>query len=259
MNPRDVPVRFSRLKKMALSPMHYQHALEERPDTDTFRKGRAVHTMVLGVGDPVVTYPGRRAGKAWEHFETEHKAAGHDILSRADHEKAQRMADAVMRHRTARDLLTKGTVKERQINWAIAGRACSSRIDAYARDYVAELKTSVSAEPFMFTRQATRLYYHGQLAWYQDALACCEPSAPPRDGAFIVAVEGSAPYPVTVLELTPFTLAQGRKLARLWFERLLVCEDSNQWPPYAQDIVKWDLPEDDGEFTLTIGGEEVGA
>lgn len=57
-------VRFSRLKWMARSPLHYRHA--SVTETAATRGGTLVHAMLLG-GD-VIRYDGERSGSAWAHF-----------------------------------------------------------------------------------------------------------------------------------------------------------------------------------------------
>jgi hypothetical protein len=53
-------------------------------------------------------------------------------------------------------------------------------------------------------------------------------------------------------------LERGARLCRLWFEQLLVCEESGVWPGYSEAIVDWNDTEGDG-VPLLIDGEEVAA
>lgn len=117
-------------------------------------------------------------------------------------------------------------------------------------DWIADLKTSSSTEPALFMKQCLRLGYHAQLAAYLDAAA---QNGHSRQRAFIIGVETSPPYAVTVLHVTPRTLEQGRKLNRLWMERLLACEQANEWPSYAQDVLDLDVGDD---FHLIVDGDE---
>ena len=95
--------------------------------------------------------------------------------------------------------------------------------------------------------------YHGQMNFYSHAIR-------DRFGAFpkeslVVAVEPIKPFAITVLRLTPNALNQGEKIWRSWFEKLMVCEQSNCWPAYTDAIVNLDVPEND-DVKLTIDGEE---
>lgn len=247
MKPRDVPVRFSRLKHMAQSPAHYLASLEDRRDTGPMLFGRACHSAVLGGSFAV--YDGERRGKAWESFKAEHD--GEDIITATEHDRVRRVADAVAAHPLAARLLTGD--RELPIAWERQGRACSSRLDCLGASWVADLKTSNTSEPNRFGRMAIRMGYHAQLAWYQDAARFIGRAAP---DAFLVAVETSAPYAVTVMQLTSRALEEGRKLCRIWFERLLTCEEVDVWPGYCESAVDLDVPE---ELDLLIDGEEVAA
>ncbi len=62
------------------------------------------------------------------------------------------------------------------------------------------------------------------------------------DELYIIGVESSAPYPVTVLKLTDDMIELGRKTYRLWLEKLRVCLDSDVWPGYTRTIVDFAAP-----------------
>ena len=241
---------------MARSPAHYLHSLQATGDKPEYQRGRALHSLVLG-GDTVIAYEGVRHGKKWETFKGL-QGDGKEILTAAEYHKTRAMAAAVRAHPIARKLL-ESSRHEVQVEWSLLGRACSSRIDMIGPDFIGELKTCQSAEPERFLRQAQWYDYHAQIAWYQNAAHFNgrEGNAGPVfPRGIIIAVESAPPYPVTVVELTPHTLEQGHKTCRLWLERLLACEASNEWPGYVQDVVKWDIPVDDG-MTYTIDGEDV--
>lgn len=224
-------VRFSLLKYIARSPAHYLHALtSERPDTAAMRLGRLVHTRVLG-GDAVAVYDGERRGKAWLEYATANE--GREIVTIKEYDAAAPIADAVLRNADARELII-DAAHETQVSWSSAGRACTGRLDVLGDTYVADLKTTNDASPAGFARQAYRMGYHAQLAWYCDGAK--------RPDAYLIAVESSAPYPVTVMQITPAMLDEGRRQYRTWFELLRNCEDSNQWPEYAQTVVPLDVP-----------------
>ena len=112
-----------------------------------------------------------------------------------------------------------------------------------------ELKTARTANPDWFRRDALRMAYHAQLAWYADGLRAARLADVHH--AFVVAVESAPPFPVVVFELTPEALEHGRKLCRLWLEQLLVCEQSDHWPGYAQSVVPLDVDIDLDDLILS--------
>jgi hypothetical protein len=251
IDPRSLPVRFTRLKAMGRSPIHYWQACQDADvDKPAYLFGRAVHSFVLG-GEEVLCYRARRAGKAWEAFELEHRGA--EILSVAEYDRARRTADAVLSDEHATSVINWG-LHEVQVEWTNCGRACSSRIDVMGHDFIVDLKTTRNAQPEWFMREALKMNYHAQIAWYQDAANFKTKRQFPI--GYIVSVESTPPYPVVVMKISERALEQGQRICRLWLERLLACESANEWPGYVQHIVELDIPDDTDE-TLIIEGEEV--
>lgn len=251
--PQDFQVRFSNLKCMAKSPAHYLAALTGRDDSPSMRKGRALHSYLLGDSDAVLVYPGRRAGKKWEAFAEEN--CGREILIDSEIRDVDGMRESLIYNRDAM-LLLKGQ-RERDIRWLLGGRACGGRPDVIGESFVTELKTCRTAQPDRFVRQALWMHYHAQLAWYRQGVRLSGLGKP--QSAYVVAVESSRPYPVTVFELTQRALEQGERLCRLWFEELRGCEENDVWPGYTHGPVFFDVPDDDdGDgFTVRIDGEEL--
>lgn len=238
------PVRFSNLKAMGTSAAHYLERV-----TGPGTRGRALtvgtltHSIVLGGPEPIV-YPGKvRNGKAWDAFKAECAELHPDspIVLQSEYDAARRSADAVFNHRDAMSVLA-GRHEVELPTWTYAGRRCGGRVDVIADSHVSELKTSVTAEPWRFGRMAIRMAYHAQLDWY---LYGNRSNGGTAKDAFVVVVESTRPHPVTVMPVTPRCLEAGRKLWVMWMERLLACESANEWPPYAQNRVELDLPEEE--------------
>lgn len=242
-DPREVAVSFSRLKKIARSPAHYLADLRATPaDNASKRFGRLVHKVTLG-GDYAV-WEGERRGNAWKDFAKLND--GTEICTASELVEAKRIATALDRHPLAAPLLI--GAKEQLIEWELRGRKCKSVLDVIGNGFIADLKTTTDARPDWMIRQAFRMGYHAQMAWYQRAAASF------GGEVYLIAVETTDPYPVTVLRVTPRSLAEGDKMCRLWFEQLMNCEESNQWPEYSQSIVDMDPP---GDFSLLVDGEEI--
>ncbi len=245
MDPRSQPVHFSSLKAMGSSPAHYLHRISTRfVPSKPMRIGTLVHHGVLGIahdddGAPIAFYEGERRGKAWLDFKAANDGA--EIFTTNEVEEAQPIVEAVLADPVARQFC-KGE-HERHIAWKLGGRDWSSRLDIIGKTeagpFIADLKTSTTSNPREFMRQAFKMGYHAQLAAYQDAARAIGIDAV---DAYLVAVETKAPYPVTVFRMTQRILEEGRRTYRAWFERLMVCEASDDWPGYALSCVEFDIP-----------------
>lgn len=268
LDPRSIAVRFSRLKKMAQSPAHYFAALlDDTDDTLAMRLGRGVHALVLG-DRPVKLWdkPAKngkggkapRQGEQWDEFLAECRAEHPDpeILNATEMDEAKRMADAILNHAFAHQLIkTEGAIIEQTIEWSLNDRACSSRPDVrHGSSVLVDVKTARSSEPRKFSRDAQWQGYHAQFSFYNEAIFATEGKRP--DENYVIAVEKKRPHVVTILDVPKRTLDEGEKFWRLWWERLAVCEQTNVWPGYTQTIETFDVV-DDGEFTLTVGGEDI--
>lgn len=249
VDPRELAVRFSRLKLMALSPAHYLEAAQR--ETYSKERGSALHSLVLG-GKRVLAYPGKvRRGKEFDAFVAANTNA--QILTKSDYARAEGMAASVRRHKRAMQVLA--GQHEVELDWKFLGRDCQSHIDVIGGggEWVCELKSAVSSQPDRFAWHAKKFAYNAQLAFYWEAVLQSGLGVP-RD-AFVVAVESAPPYVVTVMRLTGQALDLGRRSFRLWMERLLGCEAANEYPGYAQDIVPLDIPDDDAP--LVFGSAEL--
>lgn len=235
------PVRFSHLKEFAKSPAHYRSAIDNDSIGISDRSvhfsrsiaiGSIVHSLVLG-GPEAVPYTGKvRRGKQWDDFKKENEGAL--ICTPTELETARTMSDAIRGNPQAQDLLA-GSRYEFEVNWSYLGRACQSHIDILGDTHVTEIKTCRSARPEDFQWAALRFHYLAQLAFYREAVRGFCNRHSPRD-CFIIAVENTRPFAVTVMRLSNASIEKGAQQIRAWFEKLLVCEETNCWPAYTQTI-----------------------
>lgn len=255
VDPRGVPARFFHLKAMAQSPAHCFDAFQSTRAWDSLatRIGSGTHAMLFN--KPVVMWTGKvRNGKVWDKFRADN--AGSTILTRKEWARAEAIAGAIRRHSEASELLFgTGTVHEQTIEWEQCGRKRRSTPDVRAPHYVVELKTTRCAQRDRFVRDGLFRAYNAQVA---DQLLAVEAHTGKRPSkGYVVAVETTSPYPVTVLEMTPRALERGEQLCRMWLERLLVSEAANYWPAYSECIESFDVPDDDIE--LAFGDDEEAA
>ncbi len=241
-------LRFTRLKLIAKSPAHYAWSLtEDMEETLSMRLGSGCHAIAFGT--PFVVFTGKkRAGKEWEAFEIEH--AGKLILNATEHRKAQAMADALRRDPVASSLLfAPGTIHEQLIEWDWNGRPCRSTPDARRPGVVIDLKSCRDASPRKLRYQARDLSYHAQVGFYSKAVeTICEPV---RE-RYLVAIESTEPFPVTVLHVGQADIDEGLRLCDRWRAQLEACEASDRWPAYASGVLPFSVAdeteEDDGFF-----------
>jgi hypothetical protein len=246
----DGRIHFSRLKLMSRSPAHY-HA-NVRKFSPSFALGRATHSYILEDESKLVVYEGRRYdGMKYPKSDGPVKAyldwkatvpSGVQIVSSAEMWDVRGMRMAIDRHPTARGLLT--GFREEYIQWESAdGHPCAGTPDVWRiRDGqldVTELKTDDCVEPGSFRSAALRYSYHAQLCWYATGIMLRSLDPPPRLGKLsIVAVESSAPYCVTVVELDENDIAEGNALWRGWLARLAQCEALGEWPGYTSETIR---------------------
>lgn len=236
------PVRFSRLKLIGRSPQHYLGMTVRQ--TQSIERGTATHSLLLG-GKRIIGYPGKvRRGKDWEQFKEFNYDA--EILTMKDYDRANRMAESVMRNAQAMSVL-KGS-REVELGWKIGDRQCGGRVDVIGSTYSTELKTGVTSDPRRFMWMALRMGYPAQVAWYRNGIKLA--GLGEKKDAFVVMVEQEAPHVVTTFQVTPRALEQGERQWRGWFEMLMNCERSNAWPGYSEAMVPLDVPEDDVELTF---------
>lgn len=246
-------VHWSKLKLMAKSPAHYRHALlEKEEDTDAKLLGRVTH---LAIFEPerflsdVVVWEDRRAGKAWERFEAEHKAAGREVITQKQYDCARSVATAVRADKIAAPFVS-GGISELTVLWTHVvpplGGDPGYSIDMKSRlDFVADVgalvdvKTCDDASPEGFGKTAWGYRYDAQAALYQDAYFAATGRLLPY---VIVAVEKSAPHVVNVAHVAKEQLARGRRDYRSYLDRLALCQRTNSWPGYGTEPGVLQLP-----------------
>lgn len=237
--PWQMPVRFSRLKLMGKSAKIYRASFDRpQPDSAGMRAGRLIHAVALGGN--VAVFCGKRNTNAFREFEIEHQ--GSEIALESEYEEAIEVKAALDAHPEARRLLTGH--REYEIAWTDDGRACGARLDVLGEEpngagFVSDLKTTACAEPEWFMRNAERMAYHAQLAWYRRGASIALKR--PVQNAYIVAIEPRYPYEIVTFPLSLATLDYGERQWRKWWEHLMVCEQSNIWPGYSEAPREWNV------------------
>lgn len=159
------------------------------------------------------------------------------------------MREAILAHPVAREAFTAGAA-EQSIFWQDAefGVWRKTRPDylpAHSR-YIVDIKTSTSANPRSFARQAYNLRYFQQASWYMDAVEAVRGERPKRF-AFIV-IDKNPPHLVSVCWLDGEALEWGRIENHYALDIFTRCMESGNWPGYLAD----DRTETGGSFTISL-------
>jgi hypothetical protein len=247
--PAPEYAHFSNIKNFALSPAHYIASLTPKKSTRSMAIGTLAHSIALG-GDFVV-WPGTRRDKGYKAFAESYD--GETIVTESEHIQATRIVTSIRTNQDACEALEGD--REKEFSWyVLGGRKAAGRPDVVNLDasHLTDLKTTKFSKPEWFSNEALRRRYHAQLAWYIDGVL--DATGKEIKTAKLVAVESAAPFAVTVFQVTPRALDDGRKQIRLWLERLQQCEIANTWPAYVQSVVELDTPE---EFAIDFddGGD----
>lgn len=207
--------------------------------------GKLAHRLVLGEGSPIqVIDADNWLTKAAKEQRDEAYASGAVPVLRSEHDAACQMRDSVMAHPAAGGIFAEGTAE-------LSGYWRDEPTDVGLRfrpdwmttvggvPWCVDLKTTVSANPDDFARSIAKFGYHAQAAWYLRGLK----EGYGIDARFIfVAVEKSAPYPVSVIELDYEAIVEGERMNRAAIDLYAQCVKTDTWPAYDDGITLINLP-----------------
>lgn len=244
----------SAFKQFLISPAHYKYYKENQHTTKeshAFKIGRALHTAVLEPGQYYRRYavtPDKidrryKDGKeAWANFEL--ASFGKTILaskatkeSRGDlaHDQVMAMRESIITHGACNKLLTTGK-SEQAFFWTDerTGIKCKGLLDhlyptGSNEVLLIDLKTTRSAAPLDFARDAKKYGIPLQMAWYARGLRAngLEPT-----GFVIIAVEKVPPYICQPYEIPGEAVEAADREITEHLYRFAECEARGHWPGY---------------------------
>lgn len=212
--------------------------------------GNAAHKLVLGNGPALqlVDYE-RWDTKAAKAEVAEAREAGAIPLKRAEYDQVHDMADALRRHPVASLLFDpeRGT-PEQSLFWRDdrTGVMRRARLDwlpnpRSGRLIIPDYKTCRSANPEKLAKDIDEYGYHQQDDWYRAA--CRALGIAGDDAAFVfVCQEKTAPYVITVIEVTATARRIGAARNRRALETFAQCTAAGYWQGYSDDIEPVALP-----------------
>lgn len=213
--------------------------------TSAMEFGSAAHARILGRGQEVEVIDGNRNTKAVKEAIAEAESAGKLVLKSEDNEKIDAMAEAILAHETAAELLTAGAGLPELSMFtrdAQTGRWCRGRIDFLASsEMIVDYKTTASAHPRDFERHAWFYGYHIQAAHYLR-MACQLGLAAPDAAYVLIAQEKTPPFSVATYQLDDDLLVYGDELVGTAIRKWDRCLATGNWPGYAEALLPLGTP-----------------
>lgn len=242
----------SAAKEILKTPAHYKHVYLDghREKKKAWDIGTAVHSKVLGVGADTVTCPpellasnGAMSTKAAKEWRAEQEAAGLIVVSAAEQQQVNAMAESVLTHDLARGWFELPGHSEASMfaTDPETGLRLRCRFDRLPDDPRAaiDLKTTLDASPEGFKKRAHDLRYHVSRAHY---LHTADLAGHPRQEMVFVAVENKAPYLVAVYQFDREQVERGEREARRARELLKRCQELGEWPGYSPNLEFLEAP-----------------
>jgi PDDEXK-like domain of unknown function (DUF3799) len=229
----------TRLKEIRRSPLHYQHALTNKRESDALTLGIATHVAVLEperFTQDFAVWTNRtdagamspRRGKVWDEFSALN--ARRTIITLDEATLANDIAKAVRFDTTANRYLGTGD-PEVSLRWDIDGRDCKGRVDWLTHidghAVLVGLKTTRDCRLFAFGSQAAKLDYALQWAFYRDGYEAIRGEVP---RVIEVVVESAPPHAVATYVIPDDIVLQGRDNYLELMKILRDCEASDEWP-----------------------------
>lgn len=213
---------------------------------EAFDFGRAAHTRVLGVGDPVVVIDADdwRSARARAQRDEAYEA-GHTPILAKDDAVIEAMAAKLREHPIASALLDPDSGKpEQAIVWRDpeTGVWCRALVDFLRRPvpgsrYLCpDYKTAAKVDPESIQKALWEYGYYGAAAWYSEAVQAVGLTDEPPAFLLIFQMK-TAPYLVVVAQVDPDSVGWGHARNRYARDLYRRCVETDTWPGYADDQV----------------------
>jgi len=211
-----------------------------------FELGTAAHKLVLGDGPELVKVDAPLWNtNAIKAEVAAIRAAGAVPLKAAEYQQVHDMADAILRHPEAAELLNPDHGDaEQSIYWTDpnTGITRRARIDWLRRDgQPIDYKTTQSADLDAISKTVYDHGYHQQADWYLNGLDALGITAADTEFTFIFQ-EKQAPYLVSVICLDDTAMRVGRLLNQAAIQLYANCREADHWPGYSDGIEYVGLP-----------------
>ncbi len=221
------------------SPEYFQYMLNNsQPSSPAMRFGSAFHMYVLQpdefdkhyVVTPNIDKRTKQGKQDFEAFTNKHMFK--TVLSKEDHDTIQEITSKLFQDDDAVQLLSNGE-KEHIVVWHNEeyNVNCKGMLDVYNKEsnIIVDLKTTKDTSYYGFANSVKKFNYHKQAAFYMDAVKANE--------YYIVAVEKTKPYSISIVQLGDDLIDRGRELYNRDLEIYKYCLENNYWPGRGFDYL----------------------
>jgi hypothetical protein len=252
-------VSYSALKRFRETPMSYIDYLTSprTPDTEATLLGKVVDILVTEPAkfeEKFFIMPeevSRRSNEGKGLYLAYLDLAGNkSMIDNVMFDKAVQMAEALLKNSDSKFYLTNTTHFQEWVTFTHreTGIKCRGILDGRSEKepkdfpfFLMDLKTTRSADPEKYSRDAFNLWYNGQFALYTMAFKYNNWLFP----EFIhVCVESSAPYNVNVFRVDPDTIKEAQEELHNTLMAFKYCLDNNFWHKsynfLRDDVLKYD-------------------
>ncbi|SEI45578.1 PDDEXK-like protein of unknown function [Arthrobacter sp. yr096] len=212
------------------TPAHWQYEKANPVHKDIYDLGTVTHSLILEgdeSGVEVIDVPDKRGAK-WTVPAAEAVNAGKIPLKQAEWDLVRAMRDSVMEHPVAKTAFT-GHRAEESVFWEDDGLMLKCRPDAWLKDRLVDLKTTVNADPREFPKSGFKLGYYQSAAHYQDGVLAMTGERLPF---WFVNVEKTAPHLVSIVEYDDYAMELGRMMNARAKDIYRRCLETGEYPGY---------------------------
>lgn len=243
-------LRSSQIKILRKSPAHFKAAQLEKKTPSaqlkkSFDKGKAFDTLILhghsAFDDLVCIEPeinrNRKSYKAWRKSIPEDAC----ILTQQEKLHIQQMKLAAERKQQFSKIFCENGFPHRVIIWQCSKSKlwCKAEIDwITAAGSIVDLKTTTDASFWFFSRNASRLGYAHQGAFYLDGLSNI--TGVLHTDFLLAAVEVDAPFESQVFKMSSDQLLNAHTQNQDNMMLLADCFSNDNWPGYVDQICDLD-------------------
>tara|TARA_R110000751_G_scaffold37461_2_gene90825 strand:+ start:425 stop:1225 length:801 start_codon:yes stop_codon:yes gene_type:complete len=232
-------LNYSNFKHIGKSPLHYQHQLTApHKDLPAWVMGRLIHLLTFEPFQFEAAYmvwDGRKDKRTKAYKEALEEAAGREVVTPAEHERALVVAKRITAHPTMRALLARPDVQcEKPLFWDEAPVGpCKGKPDLYVVEgghhLMMDLKTFNSTDGHQLQMAAFKFGWHLQMAHYLSGLAHIH-GIPTKVEAYLFVAEQEAPHDVRCFKWSNESLELAFNERQRLLDLLAECTKTNTWP-----------------------------